>query len=246
MIIQNLLLSNESYTHDNWLYRDVTVGFSRLYYILAGTAYYEEKGKARQLRPGYLYLTPVKKPFTLYEDANNKLLHTHAHIVTLPAVDSFTEIEVRPDTPLADAVALWRKYATCQNSELLTNILSFLLSCMEKECAQQNTVAKQAKDHIDAQADFSLTMQQLSEVLGYSREHITRCFLTAYGTTPKQYYHLRRMRVAVEQLIAGKSVGAIAEYLRYASPYAFSKAFKQHFGLSPQQYLRTLKNQKSG
>ena len=246
MIIQSLLLSDESYTHDNWLYRDVTVGFSRLYYILEGTAYYEENGKAHQLRPGYLYLTPVKKPFTLYEDAGHKLLHTYAHIVTLPAVDRFTEIEVKPDTPLADAVALWRKYATCKNNELQTNILSFLLSCVETECAQRNIVAKQAKDRIDAHPDFLLTMQQLSEVLGYSREHITRCFLTAYGTTPRQYFHLKRMRAAVEHLIAGKSVTAIAECLQYASPYAFSKAFKQHFGLSPQQYLRTIKNKRSG
>ena len=76
MIIQSLLLSNESYTHENWLYRDVSVGFSRLYYIIDGTAYYEENGVTHQLQPGYLYLTPVKKPFTLYEDPDHKLLHT--------------------------------------------------------------------------------------------------------------------------------------------------------------------------
>ena len=241
MIIQSLLLSNESYTHENWLYRDVSVGFSRLYYIIDGIAYYEENGVTHLLQPGYLYLTPVKRPFTLYEDPEHKLLHTYAHIITLPAVDQFTEIKVQKNTPLFDAVELWRKYATSGNTELVTHILTFLLSCLEKESFQQSIVAKQARDCIDAQTNFILTMKQLSETLGYSREHITRCFLTAYGTTPKQYLHLQRMNAAVEHLLNGKKVCTVSEILHYASPYAFTKAFKNHFGLSPQQYMRTLK-----
>ena len=91
MIIQNLIMTNESYTHNNWFYKDVCVGFSRLYYILDGDAYYEENGRKNLLKKGHIYLTPVKKPFTLSENPQNKLLHTYAHITTLPTVKQFTE-----------------------------------------------------------------------------------------------------------------------------------------------------------
>lgn len=240
MMIQNLILSNESYTHENWIYRDVFVGFSRLYYVIDGTAYYEENGQTRLLKKGHLYLTPVKKAFTLYEDPKNKLLHTYAHIVTLPAVGRFAEIEVKSGTPLADAVSLWRKYAGCGDKELIVKILSFLLSCMEKDFSQENTVAKRTKDLLDQRIDFALDMHALSKAVGYSREHLTRSFLTAYGTTPKQYLHLQRMNTALENLMSGQKVGAVAEALQYANPYAFSKAFKKHFGLSPEIYIKTL------
>ena len=105
MIIQNLLWFNESYTHDNWVYKDVCVGFSRLYYILDGEGYYEENGKAIRFKKNHLYLTPVKKPFALYENPKDKLLHTYSHIITVPPVTALTEIEVTEGTPLADAVA---------------------------------------------------------------------------------------------------------------------------------------------
>ena len=244
MMIQNLILSNESYTHENWIYRDVCVGFSRLYYIIDGTAYYEENGQAHLLKKGYLYITPVKKSFTLYEDPQSKLLHTYAHIVTLPAVGRFTEIEVKDDTPLADAVSLWRKYAKCKDKDLITKILAFVLSCTEKALMQENTVAARTKDYLDRQSDFSLDMHALSKAIGYSREHLTRSFLTAYGTTPKQYLHLQRMNAALEDLTAGQKVGTVAEALQYATPYAFSKAFKKHFGLSPEKYMQTLHTNK--
>ena len=244
MMIQNLILSNESYTHENWVYRDVFVGFSRLYYVIDGTAYYEEDGQRRPFKKGHIYLTPVKKAFTLTEDPQDKLLHTYAHIVTTPAVSKFTEIEVKADSPLADAVALWRKYAPSGDKELIANILSFLLSCLEKECAQENVVAKQVKDRIDKSTDLSFDMKALCQALGYSREHLTRSFRTAYGITPKQYFHLQRMNAALEMLMAGESVGAVAEALHYATLYSFSKAFKHHFGLSPENYLLTLKKKR--
>ena len=54
MIVQNILLSAESYTHSNWVYRDVYVGFSRLYYAIDGEAYYEECGKRVRFQKGHL------------------------------------------------------------------------------------------------------------------------------------------------------------------------------------------------
>ena len=42
-------------------------------------------------------------------------------------------------------------------------------------------------------------------------------------------------------LLDGEKVGEVAGQLNYSSAYAFSKAFKKYFGLSPNQYLLTLK-----
>ncbi|MBQ9761216.1 MAG: helix-turn-helix transcriptional regulator [Clostridia bacterium] len=239
MMLQNLLLVSESYTHSDWVYRDVYVGFSRLYYIIDGEAYYEEGGKAVRFKKGFLYLTPVKKRFTLYENPNDKLLHTYAHIITVPAVDRFVEIEVRAGTPLSDAVELWRKYARLGDEELCMNAIRFLLSCLDLQ-NEKESAATRTRRYIDSLESFSFDMASVSAALGYSREHITRSFLSEYQLTPKQYFNERRMRDALERLQSGARVCEVAEALNYASSYSFSKAFKKQFGLSPEKYLKTL------
>ena len=218
MIIQNLLWFNESYTHDNWVYKDVCVGFSRLYYILDGEGYYEENGKAIRFKKHHLYLTPVKKPFTLYENPENKLLHTYSHIITVPPVTALTEIEVTEGTPLADAVALWRKYIPSGDAELITHTISFLLSCLPKALTPNDRLAKKTRDMLDRFEAKTPNMDTISRKLGYTREHITRNFLSVYHTTPKKYYNQRRMNLALEK------PSSSATFLTFAPPISFSKA----------------------
>ena len=244
MIIRNILLSSESYTYPNWVYRDVFVGFSRLYFIIDGEGYYEENGKIFKFKKNHLYLTPVKKYFSLYDNPESKLLHTYAHITTLPTVTDFTEIEVKEGTPLADAVALWRKYVHTEDKELLSHIIGLILACINKSYKPTNALAEKTKSFIDTLETSSFDMETLSRKLGYTREHITRNFLSFYNTTPKKYFNLRRMDIALTKLLGGARVKETADYLGFSSPYSFSKAFKAHFGLSPEKYLEILKNDK--
>ena len=84
-------------------------------------------------------------------------------------------------------------------------------------------------------------MAQLTNSLGYSREHITRAFFAAYGITPMQYFRQCRMNAALSHLLAGERINQVADRFGFATPYSFSKAFKDHFGLSPEKYLLDLR-----
>ena len=241
MIINNLLLASESYTHTNWEFHNINVRFSRLYYIIDGEAYYRENGQAVRFKKGHLYLTPVNKPFDLYENPNDKLLHTYVHIITLPEVTHFTEIKVEEGTPLADAVALWRKYARCEDYELITNIIQFVVSQISGKLMSGNTVAERIKQYLDSIEDNELNTKEMCHALGYTREHITRAFYSMYKITPKRYYNARRMNNAIEKLYNGETIQSVAEQLNYSTAASFSKAFKNHFGSSPVQYVNALK-----
>lgn len=240
MIVQNILLANETYTNQNWLHKDICVGFSRLYYIIDGEAYYEENGRKIRLKKGYLYLTPVKKPFTLSENPNDKLLHTYVHITTLPTVKSLIEIPVLENTPLADGVSLWRKYVKSGDTELLLSIIQFILARVAHLTSGQDSTAVRVKTYIDDLTDFVFDSEAICREVGYTREHITRKFSEAYHMTPKGYFNRRRMEYALAALEGGAKITALAEELHFSTPYAFSKAFKQHFGLSPVKFRKAL------
>lgn len=241
MTVNNLLLASESYTHTNWEFHNVNVRFSRLYYIIDGEAYYKENGQSVRFKKGHLYLTPVNTPFDLYENPGDKLLHTYVHIITLPEVTHFTEIKVEENTPLADAVALWRKYARCEDYELISNIIQFLLSQISDKLTSGNTVAERIKQYLDSLEDNELNTNAMCHSLGYTREHITRSFYSMYKTTPKRYFNASLMNVAIEKLYRGETIQSVAEQLNYATAASFSKAFKKHFGSSPVKYINALK-----
>jgi len=211
MIIKQLLLASESYTHTNWVFHNVNVRFSRLYYIIDGEAYYKERDHTVRFKKGYLYLTPVNTPFDLYENADDKLLHTYVHIITLPEVSRFTEIKVEENTPLADAVSLWRKYARSENHELISNIIAFLLSQISDRFSVESTVAERTKQYLDSLEGNELNTKTMSHALGYSREHITRAFSAMYKITPMRYFNARRMSAAVEKLCRGETIQSVAE-----------------------------------
>ena len=212
-----------------------------MYYVIEGDAFYEEEGKKIDLKKDHLYFTPVKKPFNIYDDPENKLLHTYSHITTFPPISELIEIEVKKGTPLWDAVMLWRKYIKCRDFELLSAIINLILSLIDSRSPSQSSPASEAKRFIDESESGSFDMQTLCRELGYSREYIIRSFSAAYGITPKKYSTAIRMNAGLERLLSGKSVKETAILLNFSSPYAFSKAFKNHFGMSPEKYTAFLK-----
>ena len=241
MIVKDCFENRETYTHDNWVYKDVNVGFSRFYYIVNGEAYYEENGKAVRFRKGFLYLTPVKTPFTLYENPNDKLLHTYAHVYTVPAVTEFTEIEVIEGTPLYDAVAMWRKYIGMEDKELAIRLIQLVLSFVDRQRGGDNKVTLAVKKYIDELEGVSVDMGELSRAIGYTREHVTRAFSSVYRMTPMQYLSSKKMELARRSLMDGVSIKETADLLGYSTPYSFSKAFKGYYGVSPKAYVKTSK-----
>ena len=79
----------------------------------------------------------------------------------------------------------------------------------------------------------------LASTAGYSADHFTRAFKEALGRTPQDFVVHARIERA-RQLLAESSlpIGRIAELLGYASPYFFSRQFRQLTGRTPREHRR--------
>lgn len=79
----------------------------------------------------------------------------------------------------------------------------------------------------------------LADVFGYSYSYLSDLFRKTTGDTLMGYYTARRLETAAMLLKENRlSVSSIAELLKYASIYSFSRAFKAHMGVSPTDYRK--------
>ncbi len=82
-----------------------------------------------------------------------------------------------------------------------------------------------------------LTLQDLSEFLGYSEKYCSELFHAQMGETFSVY--LKRVRIErAKRYLEDKnlSLTLIAELLGFKDPFAFSHFFKKVMGFSPRQY----------
>ncbi len=70
-----------------------------------------------------------------------------------------------------------------------------------------------------------------------SEAGLYRCFISLYGSSPKQYILKLRLNEAVELLLQGtKSVQEIAQETGFQDAKYFSRIFKKQYGVPPSQY----------
>lgn len=82
------------------------------------------------------------------------------------------------------------------------------------------------------------TVAELAHAVGLSRAAFARRFHQAVGEAPMSYVTGWRMALAADLLRQpGATVTSVATEIGYATPFAFSAAFKRHHGRSPRHYL---------
>ncbi|MGY6560349.1 MAG: Cache 3/Cache 2 fusion domain-containing protein [Nitritalea sp.] len=95
----------------------------------------------------------------------------------------------------------------------------------------------QAGDYLRQHYQEELDIEKLADMVHMSVPTFFRAFKTQFGTTPLQYLHEQRIRVAREMLKNPEmSVADACFALGYSNTSYFIKTFKSQIGLTPKQY----------
>ena len=123
----------------------------------------------------------------------------------------------------------------------LIQLIDMLVSDNFPDCFSNKenvyNIAQQVKDYIDAGQGLTAQLNDLERQFSYSKYHMERQFKKMYGKSLIAYRNEKRLQTA-ETLLQGHTVSFVSEILGYTSIYTFSRAFKQHFGLSPSAFQR--------
>jgi AraC family transcriptional regulator len=95
--------------------------------------------------------------------------------------------------------------------------------------------AQKALWYIESHLAAPLTLDEISEVSGVSRFHMVRAFGAATGLSVMRYVRARRLSEAARGLAGGApDILALALDADYGSHEAFTRAFRDHFGVTPE------------
>jgi AraC family transcriptional regulator len=97
------------------------------------------------------------------------------------------------------------------------------------------SVTSNAVWYIESHLSGDLSLEAVADVAGVSRFHLSRAFSVTTGFGLAAYVRARRLSEAARTLAAGApDILAIALDTGYGSHEAFTRAFRQHFGVTPE------------
>ena len=96
-------------------------------------------------------------------------------------------------------------------------------------------------DYVEDNIEAPISLDDLASVAYLSRFHFARSFKKVTGKTPHEYVNDRRMERAKTLLRhRNRSLTEVATALNFSSLSTFSRAFRQHTGLTPSQFPRSV------
>ncbi len=91
--------------------------------------------------------------------------------------------------------------------------------------------------------DPAFSVEVLCEVLGLSHSHLYRKLMAITGKSPLEFIKLVRLKRGKQLLEKSQlQISEIAYQIGFNSPKRFSQKFREEFGMSPSEYVRTLKH----
>jgi len=98
--------------------------------------------------------------------------------------------------------------------------------------------------YIEKNYNDDLTLEELSKVAGFSKYHFHRIFGSIVGENLSDYVRRVRLSSSTMKLKTNLNITQIAQISGYETSASFSKAFKNHFGITPKEFSRNAKNKK--
>ncbi len=98
--------------------------------------------------------------------------------------------------------------------------------------------------YIEQNYNDDLTLKELSKVAGFSKYHFHRIFKSIIGENMSNYIRRVRLSSTTLKFKTDKKITQIALESGYETNSSFSKAFKNHFGITPKEFSENAKKKK--
>jgi two-component system, response regulator YesN len=102
-------------------------------------------------------------------------------------------------------------------------------------------IVKRIHQYIEENISQDLTLQTLSEYVNLHPTYLSKMYKMETGNSLSEYLQKYRMEIAANLLRnSNEKIYEIATRTGYMTPHYFIKLFKNHFGMTPQEYRESI------
>lgn len=246
----SLEVCDVSYTnvHENWIHRERFLTTDEMIYLRKGELYLRINKTDYTLPSGCLCFLhrfstlsgwkTSDMPCEFYTVAYHGLLlnlSSEAYIpVQLPGSSIYVD-----ETFKRLATAFSEGDSSPNESNVLFLSLIYEAERYQNGEAQKTPLMEKTIRYIDDNIHRLLSVEEVSEALGYHRDYISRQFFACYGISIKKYIDQKKLAVTKHLLVSSRmSLEQIAQEVGFDDAQQFYKFFRYHEKLSPNQYRR--------
>ncbi len=211
-----------------------------LHYVVSGQGYFDIEDRHYTIKPGEIFVIPPYVETVYY--ANKQDPWSYIWI-------GFTakgELPVRLDDVIhcPQAGGIFEAMKACESFEngrsaFLSGKLWELFAHLAQQQPREIDPIEATLYCIHTEFTHPLTVQQLAQRVNLDRSYFTTLFTQRIGISPGKYLLTHRMKVAAKLLTHNKkNVSVTASSVGYNDIFAFSRAFKKYYGISPQEYVK--------
>ncbi|MDD4544075.1 MAG: AraC family transcriptional regulator [Clostridia bacterium] len=225
---------------ENWIVDEKEpVGYCRVYYVQRGKAHYSTEEESMDLVPSYAYILPSSIPYKVSKNKEDVFVCTYLHIsLPLYIIDKAVIINTEENRLLKLYLDLINESICCSNLNLLYCLCDMLNITYENEAGVRriNPELDNILMYINSNLNSTLDTTELSKIAGYNPNYFIKIFKEAVGLSPHQYIIHKRLQKAVRLLKEDHPVAYVAQEVGYDDLSMFSKAFRQKYRMSPNEY----------
>lgn len=232
-----------------WKLTNVTVPYSKLYYIKSGSGFLLVDGAYIHLEPGYVYLTPSGTTVSCGCTSLEKI-YFHISVRAIDSEDLLGRIHGICRLPFSEDT--YAALLACWNAEQYTDLIRLRSLLMETVLAfldtfppadfslrQYSDTVRRALTHIHEKPRANLTAARIAELLYISESTLRKAFLAETGKNLGQYIDEAVLLKAAQLLVSeSMPVHDISARLGFCDQFYFSRRFKQRYRMTPTQYRK--------
>jgi AraC-like DNA-binding protein len=241
----------------NWGIVERVTDFVDVTYVISGHAEYVVNGVCYNVSAGDLICVPKGCRESASADSGNIIdcYSVNGNIFTLSGKEiglpfkTVTHVGVRQDIVALyqELTAAWLLRdpgykAKARAVYMLILQRFYQLICHSGYQCNFDRRIKRVLQHVIGHYNEDLSVAEMAKMVKLSPLYFGNFFKSETGQTFRQYLTLIRLNQAENMLYSGiYRVGEVAEECGFSDIYYFSKVFKEHFGVSPSEVIKSAK-----
>jgi AraC-like DNA-binding protein len=222
---------------------------SGFYYSKDGTKYSLRPGHVVQRLPELVHTTEVTPDGNWLEFFISFGRSTYDYLCSLnllpiasPVLNSdYDEVLISEFSRLLDQLKKAEEtnlpFLSLKAQKLVLNLLQPQIKSPTNDSTKESI--EEACRYLSSELDSTLSLEDISAMVGMSYENFRKQFRKHTGISPAQYRIEQRMKHAKLMLLSGVSIKETAALTGYSDTYSFTKQFTQTVGMPPGKYKKS-------